>query len=336
MAMQPLPFSLGVVVIIVVSMVQLAFVDPALLLIGAGPVPEPGPAQPLLHPAGRAARRPRPGPGRRRVGGGPRELRGRAGREDPRPRATGRSPGSRHAAEELRRARLVVGRLRAGFEPGLDALPNLGTVAAALARGLAGVDRRPHHRRAGAGDGPVRHPRLPVPDRGLPPRGAAPGRRGPRPDRRASSAAPSDAGPTDAAPPPRRPARRRPRRRALRATATTSCSTASRPASHRARSSRSSARPAAGKTTLCTLLAHLVDPTDGEIRLGGVPLDAADPDQLRAAVVAGVPGDLPVRRHRPGEPHPRRRARRRRGAGAPSRWPGPAPSSSASPTGSTR
>ena len=32
------------------------------------------------------------------------------------------------AADRLRRERLVVGRLRASFEPGLDALPNLGTV----------------------------------------------------------------------------------------------------------------------------------------------------------------------------------------------------------------
>ena len=32
-------------------------------------------------------------------------------------------------AEELRRQRLIVGRLRASFEPGLDALPNLGTIA---------------------------------------------------------------------------------------------------------------------------------------------------------------------------------------------------------------
>ena len=35
----------------------------------------------------------------------------------------------RARAEDLRRERLVVGRLRAGFEPGLDALPNLGTIA---------------------------------------------------------------------------------------------------------------------------------------------------------------------------------------------------------------
>jgi ABC-type multidrug transport system fused ATPase/permease subunit len=35
----------------------------------------------------------------------------------------------RAAADALREARLRVGRLRAGFEPGLDALPNLGTVA---------------------------------------------------------------------------------------------------------------------------------------------------------------------------------------------------------------
>jgi ABC-type multidrug transport system fused ATPase/permease subunit len=39
-----------------------------------------------------------------------------------------------------------------------------------------------------------------------------------------------------------------------------------------------------GKTTLCSLLAHLVDPTAGTIRLGGVALDDIDPDELHRAV----------------------------------------------------
>ena len=62
MAMQPLPFSLGVVVIIVVSMVQLAFVDPVLLAVGVALFPSLAAAQQHLHAAGRApgrhARRP--------------------------------------------------------------------------------------------------------------------------------------------------------------------------------------------------------------------------------------------------------------------------------------
>jgi ABC-type multidrug transport system fused ATPase/permease subunit len=40
----------------------------------------------------------------------------------------------------------------------------------------------------------------------------------------------------------------------------------------------------AGKTTLCTLLAHLLDPAAGEIRIGGVPLAEVDPDHLHRAV----------------------------------------------------
>jgi ATP-binding cassette subfamily B protein len=40
----------------------------------------------------------------------------------------------------------------------------------------------------------------------------------------------------------------------------------------------------AGKSTLCELLAHLVEPSDGTIRIGGVPLDQVDPDDLHQAV----------------------------------------------------
>jgi ABC-type multidrug transport system fused ATPase/permease subunit len=37
----------------------------------------------------------------------------------------------------------------------------------------------------------------------------------------------------------------------------------------------------AGKSTLCTLLVHLHDPTAGEVRIGGVPLTSADPADLQ-------------------------------------------------------
>ena len=38
-----------------------------------------------------------------------------------------------------------------------------------------------------------------------------------------------------------------------------------------------------GKSTLCQLLAHLADPTSGEIRMGGVPLHVAEPGALARA-----------------------------------------------------
>ena len=128
MALQPLPFSLGVIVIIAVAMVQLALVDPAIMLIGLALFPSLG----LLNryytrrvelPAARA---------QARVGDvsavAHESFEGvlvvkTLGLED---REVGRL---HHAADQLRRERLVVGRLRAAFEPGLDALPNLGTVA---------------------------------------------------------------------------------------------------------------------------------------------------------------------------------------------------------------
>ena len=40
----------------------------------------------------------------------------------------------------------------------------------------------------------------------------------------------------------------------------------------------------AGKTTLCSLLVHLVDPTSGTVRLGGIRLRELDPDALHRAV----------------------------------------------------
>ena len=128
MAMQPLPFSLGVVVIIVVSMVQLAFVDPVLLAVAVALFPglallNNAYTKRVEQPASRA---------QARVGDVSAvahesfegallvKTLGLEAREVGRLRAR---------AEERRRERLIVGRLRAGFEPGLDALPNLGTIA---------------------------------------------------------------------------------------------------------------------------------------------------------------------------------------------------------------
>lgn len=128
MAMQPLPFSLGVLVIIAVSMVQLALVDPAIMLIGVALFPSLALlnryyTRRVEHPAARA---------QAQVGAvssvAHESFEGvlvvkTLGLEE---REIGRL---RDAADRLRTERLVVGRLRAAFEPGLDALPNLGTVA---------------------------------------------------------------------------------------------------------------------------------------------------------------------------------------------------------------
>lgn len=128
MAMQPLPFSLGVVVIIVVAMVQLATVDLVLLAVALGLFPglallNNAYTRRVEQPAARA---------QARVGDvsavAHESFEGALvvktlGLEE---REVGRL---RARAEQLRTERLVVGRLRAGFEPGLDALPSLGTIA---------------------------------------------------------------------------------------------------------------------------------------------------------------------------------------------------------------
>ncbi len=125
--MQPLPFSLGVLVIIVVSMVQLALVDVVLLLVGVALFPSLA----LLNRFyTRRVERPA-ALAQARVGDvsavahesfeGALVVKtlGLEQREAARLRVV---------ADQLRQERLVVGRLRAAFEPALDALPNLGTV----------------------------------------------------------------------------------------------------------------------------------------------------------------------------------------------------------------
>jgi ATP-binding cassette, subfamily B, bacterial len=128
MAMQPLPFSLGVVVIIAVATVQLALVDWALMLVGLGLFPAlalinrlytkriEGPAaqaQALVGAVSAVAHE-------SFDGALVVKTLGLEEREARRLSAT---------AEALRVQRLAVGRLRASFEPGLDALTSLGTIA---------------------------------------------------------------------------------------------------------------------------------------------------------------------------------------------------------------
>jgi ABC-type multidrug transport system fused ATPase/permease subunit len=127
MAMQPLPFSLGVVVIILVAMVQLALVDPALMLFGLGLFPS---LAALNHVYTRHVEGPASA-AQARVG----EVSAVA-HESFEAALVVKTLGLRdreverlhRAADRLRQERLTVGRLRAAFEPGLDALPNLGTV----------------------------------------------------------------------------------------------------------------------------------------------------------------------------------------------------------------
>jgi ABC-type multidrug transport system fused ATPase/permease subunit len=127
MAMQPLPFSIGVVVIIVVAMVQLALVDPLLLLVGVALFPS---LAVLNHHYTRRVETPAAA-AQARVG----EVSAVAHESFEAAllvKTLGLQQRELHrlheAADELRQQRLAVGRLRASFEPGLDALPNLGTV----------------------------------------------------------------------------------------------------------------------------------------------------------------------------------------------------------------
>lgn len=280
-ALQPLPFSLGVIVIIVVAMVQLTLVDPAIMLIGLALFPSLGflnryYTRRVERPAALA---------QARVGDVSSvahesfegvlvvKTLGLEGREIAR---------MHDAADQLRQERLVVGRLRGSFEPGLDALPNLGTVAV-LAVGawrmsvgavtigelvqamtLFGILAFPFRV---VGFLLEELPRAVVAN-----------------DRvRGVLAAPSRARPANPTPLPDGPldvvfddvrfahgddlvldgvsARLAPGEIVALVGSTGS-----------------------GKSTLCTLLTSLVDPGQGQIRIGGVPLAAADPDDLRAAI----------------------------------------------------
>jgi ABC-type multidrug transport system fused ATPase/permease subunit len=281
MAMQPLPFSLGVVVIILISMVQLALVDPALMLIGLALFPSLAFLNRFYtrHVEGPAAR------AQAAVGAVSSvahesfegvlvvKTLGLAEREVER---------LRRAAEALRRERLVVGRLRASFEPGLDALPNLGTVvllgvgAWRLSSGavtigelvqamtLFGILAFPFRvvgflleelpRAVVAHDRLVRVLDAPT-----------------RPEPRDAIALP--VGPLDVVLDDVRYAYGPD-------VVLDGVSAHLRPGEVIALVGSTGA----GKTTLCSLIAHLADPTAGEIRLGGVPLPSVDPDDLHRAV----------------------------------------------------
>jgi ATP-binding cassette subfamily B protein len=127
-AMQPLPLSLGALVLLLFGAVNLAVLDPMLLGIGLALFP-------LLFILNRLYTTRVVGPSARAQahvgevssvahesfeGALVVKLLGLEERESARIRT---------AAGDLRQERLVIGRLRAAFEPALEALPNLGTVA---------------------------------------------------------------------------------------------------------------------------------------------------------------------------------------------------------------
>ena len=126
--LQPLPFTVGVVALIGLSLVSLALIDPLFMLVGLGLFPSLAVINQIYS---RRIEAPAAG-AQHRLG----EVSAVAhesfegalvvktlGLED---REVARLA---RAADDLRTARLRVGRLRAAFEPGLDALPNLGTIA---------------------------------------------------------------------------------------------------------------------------------------------------------------------------------------------------------------
>jgi ATP-binding cassette, subfamily B, bacterial len=126
--LQPLPFSVGVVVLIGLSIVSLALIDPLLMLIGLALFPslavlnqvysrrvESPAARTQAHLGDVSAVAHESFEGAVIV-----KTLGLESHEVAR---------LERAADGLRRARLTVGRMRATFEPGLDALPNLGTIA---------------------------------------------------------------------------------------------------------------------------------------------------------------------------------------------------------------
>jgi ABC-type multidrug transport system fused ATPase/permease subunit len=128
MVIMPLPLSLGVVVLIGLSIVSLALIDPLLMLVGLALFPSLAILNQVYS---------------RRVEAPASRTQARLGEVSSvahesfegallvktlglEAREVERLAG---AARELRTARLAVGRLRATFEPVLDALPSLGTIA---------------------------------------------------------------------------------------------------------------------------------------------------------------------------------------------------------------
>jgi ATP-binding cassette subfamily B protein len=281
----PLPLSLGVVVLIGLSIVSLALIDPVLMLVGLALFPSLAILNQVYSrrveaPASRTQAR------LGEVSSVAHEsfegallvkTLGLEAREVERLSVV---------ARELRTARLAVGRLRATFEPVLDALPNLGTIAL-LALGawrvaegvittgqlvqamalftiltfpmrVVGFLLEELPRAVVASDRIAEV--LATPTRPAPAEGAGT----PLPDgplavevRALSFAYAADADPVLAG-----------------------VDLALTPGEVVALVGATGS----GKSTLCHLLAHLYQPTGGAVRLGGVDLSRADPGSLRSAV----------------------------------------------------
>ena len=288
-AMMPLPMSVGALVLLVFASINLAVLDPILLLIGLALFPSLIVMNHLytVRVEGPSAR------AQAQVGAVSAvahesfegalvvKVLGLEERESERMRA---------AADRLRTERLIIGRLRASFEPALDALPALGTVAL-LAVGASRVD-------AGvitAGDlvqAMTLFGILAFPMRVMGflleelPRAVVS-------RERIVGVLDSDHRPDGALLPDRQADRRRhlPAGPLPVAVDHVSFSYGSQPV---LRGVTFALRPGevvalvgptgSGKSTLCTLLAGLVRPTSGEIRLADVALRAAHPVDLRRAV----------------------------------------------------
>jgi ATP-binding cassette subfamily B protein len=281
--LMPLPFSIGMLVLIGLSVVSLALIDPLFMLIGLALFPTLTLINQVYSrrvevPA--AATQARIG----RVSSVAHESFEGAlvvkslGLEDHEVARLDR------AASELRTARLGVGRLRATFEPGLDALPNLGMVALVAAgswRISTGTVSTGELVQAVALFSilsfPMRIvgflleelPRAVVAADRLNQVLAEPGR--PRPA--ADASVPLPAGPLPVA------------------VEGLSFGYGGEPVLDGLDLTVDPGEVVAlvgatgsGKSTLCHLLAHLHEPAAGAIRLGGVALDRADPASVRAHV----------------------------------------------------
>ena len=333
MAMQPLPFSLGVVLLIGVSMVLLATVDRVLLAVAVALFPglavlNNAYTKRVEQPA--AAAQARVGDvssvahesfeGALLV-----KTLGLEAREVDRLRVR---------AEDLRRERLVVGRLRAGFEPGLDALPNLGTIALLWLGRLAGVHRRASppaswcrpwrcspssaSRSASSGSSSRSCPVRSSPTIGSP----------------ACSPPRCDASRRTPARCPAGPARGGARGRAVRLRRRRSgARRADRPRRHRARSSRWSAPPGPGSRRCARSSCASWIPTPGTSDSAACPSTDGRPRRAPPGRRPRVPGVVPVRRHRAREPGDGRRRSPTTSCGPPSTSPGRARSSSGCPAG---